>query len=1153
VLTADAAGGESAAGAGESLRARTGIRDRGTEVQEQLRADELRRESAAAIAARFIQRCALVVCVMLAADARGQTGATQSQAPTPARTEIQTVKPTEDRTQAQIMAQRHADAVAEADRQAQRHADAVAEADRQAQSGDPHPTTMCGPPEGPNQERPCYAIDYGSLDDVLGVPKSQNNLGASGYVNGGTGSEVEGEEIEALPSDGRRATDAVRLMPGASEDEGGAISFRGMAGGGNEIRVDGGEARQEFTGRMRGGASAAFALSQAAVQALHADSQNYDASYGGASGGLMLMETRRGVDRMHGAAWYLIRDNNLLAAMNPYATATGFDTVTGLASTVYVKPSDVRQQMGVRVSGPVKWSAVRGSLHSMDALEAQRRSYPGVATPQSPLFYELTANQMALMKNNRGLSGTQIANAMGYLSGLGGTVGRRGDEWNNLARVDWEMGSRHTLSADWNDMRWSSPAGAGQGATVARGAGSFGGNWSAVDAGQARWVYVMSRNVVNEVRAEWSRDLQYETAQQPLAQEPATGPGGFAPQITIGPDGFAFGSPESVGRTAWPDERRAGLSEALKVVHGRQVLEAGVEWSRVDETVSELRDAEGSYSYEPRLLLANGLGQPDGIADWITDFNFSANSYPSGGCPAVEGGALHYFCFRDYTQGFGPVTTKFHLLQWSGFAQDTWRVTARLTVIAGARYELEQMPEAQQPNAGIDAAFAGVGSTATLPTDGNNFAPRVGVAWDVTGSGRTVVRAGYGVFYGRVTGEVVRQALLDTAVLGADGMPASEFHVRITPTTEVVCGLGGTMACSCPQGSAGWGYPCAFTSYPAGVAAVADTKQAMMFAKGFQLPMVQEGSLGVEQELGGVTLTATYAMSLSRELPNSVDANIEPSTGMGEFVSQGGPLDGQSFWLPVYQSRVDASYGPVTEILSNVNGTYNAVTLGVRRRLRDGWAVNAHWTWAKAIDDGTGVEGAVPENAQMDPREVLYDKGLSGENVPHRGVASVVWMPPGVAGAEWRRAMVNGWELGAVFTEQSGRAYSYGVRGGTYLNGGRQSLNGAGGATYLPSVGRNTLRMPDTATLDMRLGRRWKIGKGATVRASAEAFNLMNRVNVSRVNTTAYDVGQTTGGVTQLVFQSAAVNPVTPFGAATGASMPLAKERQVQVGIRVEY
>jgi len=63
----------------------------------------------------------------------------------------------------------------------------------------------------------------------------------------------------------------------------------------------------------------------------------------------------------------------------------------------------------------------------------------------------------------------------------------------------------------------------------------------------------------------------------------------------------------------------------------------------------------------------------------------------------------------------------------------------------------------------------------------------------------------------------------------------------------------------------------------------------------------------------------------------------------------------------------------------------------------------------------------------------------------------------------------------------------------------------------------------------------------------------MNRVNVSRVNTTAYDVGQTTGGVTQLVFQSAAVNPVTPFGAATGASMPLAKERQVQVGIRVEY
>ena len=95
--------------------------------------------------------------------------------------------------------------------------------------------------------------------------------------------------------------------------------------------------------------------------------------------------------------------------------------------------------------------------------------------------------------------------------------------------------------------------------------------------------------------------------------------------------------------------------------------------------------------------------------------------------------------------------------------------------------------------------------------------------------------------------------------------------------------------------------------------------------------------------------------------------------------------------------------------------------------------------------------------------------------------------------------------------------------------------------------------MPDTATLDMRLGRRWKIGKGATVRASAEAFNLMNRVNVSRVNTTAYDVGQTTGGVTQLVFQSAAVNPVTPFGQFTEAGTSLMRERQAQISVRVEF
>jgi hypothetical protein len=70
---------------------------------------------------------------------------------------------------------------------------------------------------------------------------------------------------------------------------------------------------------------------------------------------------------------------------------------------------------------------------------------------------------------------------------------------------------------------------------------------------------------------------------------------------------------------------------------------------------------------------------------------------------------------------------------------------------------------------------------------------------------------------------------------------------------------------------------------------------------------------------------------------------------------------------------------------------------------------------------------------------------------------------------------------------------------------------------------------------------------------SAEVFNVLNHTNYSRVNTTAYDVGQTTAGVTQLVFQSAAVNPGTPFGQFTGAGTTLTRERQVQFSLRAEF
>jgi hypothetical protein len=164
----------------------------------------------------------------------------------------------------------------------------------------------------------------------------------------------------------------------------------------------------------------------------------------------------------------------------------------------------------------------------------------------------------------------------------------------------------------------------------------------------------------------------------------------------------------------------------------------------------------------------------------------------------------------------------------------------------------------------------------------------------------------------------------------------------------------------------------------------------------------------------------------------------------------------------------------------------------------------------------------------------------------------------------WRLA--DGWSLGAIFYQASGRGYSYDIFGGTRLAGGRESINGSGGSAVLPTVGRNTLRLPDWVNLDVRLSRSFRVlGDGVWLRLAVEGFNVMNHVNYSGIEQRAFlaetpvALSGTTGPkVTPLVFQDAktvaAEGLNTPaFGAYTSAGTSQARERQVQMGLRLEF
>jgi len=312
---------------------------------------------------------------------------------------------------------------------------------------------------------------------------------------------------------------------------------------------------------------------------------------------------------------------------------------------------------------------------------------------------------------------------------------------------------------------------------------------------------------------------------------------------------------------------------------------------------------------------------------------------------------------------------------------------------------------------------------------------------------------------------------------------------------------------------------------------------------------------------------AFYSMAIAQQLPQSVDANISPSSATIQFMIQGGDghagiVNGQMFRLPFYTSRLLTQYGPVTEIESNANAAYHGGTIEARWR---GASVEAQgsYTFSRAIDYAPMTSATPRTSGQLDPFTDRYDKGISGLNFPQRFAGDLIYRLKISSGPKELRAAFNGMRVAAIARAGSGAPYSYGVYGGSYLSGGGDSLNGSGGATYLPTVGRNTLRLPARSNVDARISRGFRMGGRVHGEGFVEAFNLLNTVQLTRVETRAFLVGtpvvvKGVTGPTPLIFQDAATiateGLTTPaFGAPLSSTSGANRELQVELGVRVQF
>ncbi|MDQ3804910.1 MAG: TonB-dependent receptor [Acidobacteriota bacterium] len=908
---------------------------------------------------------------------------------------------------------------------------------------------------------------------------------------------VNQELIDNLPINGRRFQDFVTLTPTAQVDPSrGQISLSGQRGINANINIDGVDYNQPFFGGIRGGerSNNAFTIPQESIQEFQVVPAGYTAEFGRSTGGLVNAVTKSGTNDIHGSLFYLVRPKRL-AARNAFGQ----------------QAAPTQHQVGGSVGGPI----VENRWFYFGSAEVQR-----VKNPRAVLFDRL----VGFTPNANGTE------AFNFFRNQEEPFQQTNDAHAFLIRTDYQVSDAHRFNLRYNHSKNealnANATGNALQPTTTSALSNNGTEQDRTHTFVGQMTNILSANVVNEFRGQFA----YEQRPRLANVEQTT------VESNIGNIGTVSFLPNS------QSDKRIQLADNVTWTNGNHTFKFGGEFNHVS--------AEQTFGFDQfgRFIISGAFGGNSGLNTLLDILS--------------AGGAINRFDQPSnvvrYQKQIGNLQVAIESDELAFFAQDSWRIRPNFTLQLGLRWEGQYN---SQPDAS-NTALVNLVSNRTfpigysnidpgfIPDSANQWAPRVGFAWDPFSDSRTVVRGFAGLYYARTP-----------LLLFSD--PIGTFR---TPPGNLSVTLPFAIPAANPNASCNTVY-CQFLRIgidlntrsldqlpnltPEQLNQIASSlglsvdpnrgAQPQFIAGDFRNPKSAQAGLGVEHEIfDGVVVGADFTYVNTVYLQRNRDINLP-----APIVRATDPAQRPFFGLNSGRSRPIPSLGQVQVRESTARSLYRSLTL--RTVVRRNWGIiNAFYTLSKSLsdDDNERSSGGSSLENVFDLRPEYSDSDLDRR---HQFVASPLFYLPYDFEFSSAIRLRTGRPIDATFGSDVNQSGGFG----------RDRPFSAPGVPFQ----RNAFRNLGSKDVDVRLQKRFSFGESVRLILSAEVFNIFGIDNIELSGTPVTNFCATTNdarcgldGATNVNFlQVRDQNPASArfgdFLLNNNAGAP----RQIQFGARFQF